>query len=97
MKCFIRQNLFILTINLRHLQGVKFMYDCVTGTRVDNNFGCIMADEMVSFYKYLIEFSLKFRYHHILHRFQNVLASRERSLIRIRTTSNLCFNGASIL
>jgi len=22
------------------------MYDCVTGQRIENNFGCIMADEM---------------------------------------------------
>eukprot|EP00795_Rhopilema_esculentum_P004315 gene4315-20520_t len=27
-------------------EGVKFMYDCVTGTRISDNFGCIMADEM---------------------------------------------------
>lgn len=24
------------------------MYDCVTGQRIPDNFGCIMADEMVS-------------------------------------------------
>ncbi|OAF71484.1 hypothetical protein A3Q56_00749 [Intoshia linei] len=27
-------------------EGVKFMYDCVTGSKIENNFGCIMADEM---------------------------------------------------
>ncbi|XP_076440944.1 DNA repair and recombination protein RAD54-like isoform X2 [Babylonia areolata] len=27
-------------------EGVKFMYDCVTGQQIDDNFGCIMADEM---------------------------------------------------
>lgn len=27
-------------------EGVKFMYDCVTGVQIENNFGCIMADEM---------------------------------------------------
>ncbi|XP_014246978.1 DNA repair and recombination protein RAD54-like [Cimex lectularius] len=27
-------------------EGVKFMYECVTGERIDNAFGCIMADEM---------------------------------------------------
>ena len=27
-------------------EGVKFMYDCVTGTRVEGYKGCIMADEM---------------------------------------------------
>ena len=29
-------------------QGVKFLYDCVTGRRIEESFGCIMADEMVS-------------------------------------------------
>ena len=28
-------------------EGVKFMWDCVVGDRIPNNFGCIMADEMV--------------------------------------------------
>ncbi len=28
------------------MQGVKFMYECVTGQRIENAFGCIMADEM---------------------------------------------------
>lgn len=28
------------------LQGVKFMYDCVTGKQIEENYGCIMADEM---------------------------------------------------
>lgn len=27
-------------------EGVKFMYDCVTGKKIDNFNGCIMADEM---------------------------------------------------
>ncbi|KAH3695581.1 hypothetical protein DPMN_083042, partial [Dreissena polymorpha] len=27
-------------------EGVKFMYDCVTGNQIPDNFGCIMADEM---------------------------------------------------
>ena len=29
------------------LQGVKFMYDCVTGKQIEGSTGCIMADEMV--------------------------------------------------
>ena len=28
-------------------EGVKFMWDCVMGTTIENNYGCIMADEMV--------------------------------------------------
>ncbi|KAK7866450.1 hypothetical protein R5R35_008972 [Gryllus longicercus] len=27
-------------------EGVKFMYDCVTGVCIENAYGCIMADEM---------------------------------------------------
>jgi len=27
-------------------EGVKFLYDCVTGERIKGSFGCIMADEM---------------------------------------------------
>ncbi|RWS31309.1 DNA repair and recombination protein RAD54-like protein [Leptotrombidium deliense] len=27
-------------------EGIKFMYDCVTGKQIENSFGCIMADEM---------------------------------------------------
>ena len=27
-------------------EGVKFMYDCVTGVQIPDSFGCIMADEM---------------------------------------------------
>ncbi|KAL1501262.1 hypothetical protein ABEB36_006617 [Hypothenemus hampei] len=27
-------------------EGVKFMYDCVTGMQIPNSYGCIMADEM---------------------------------------------------
>ena len=29
------------------LQGVKFMFDCVTGVQIEGSTGCIMADEMV--------------------------------------------------
>lgn len=29
-----------------HPQGVKFMYECVTGQRIPGSYGCIMADEM---------------------------------------------------
>ncbi|XP_064477211.1 DNA repair and recombination protein RAD54-like [Ornithodoros turicata] len=38
----------ILTKILRPHQreGVKFMWDCVTGKQIDGGFGCIMADEM---------------------------------------------------
>ena len=28
-------------------EGVKFMWDCVVGARLPDNYGCIMADEMV--------------------------------------------------
>ena len=28
-------------------EGVKFMWDCVNGDRIPDNYGCIMADEMV--------------------------------------------------
>ena len=28
-------------------EGVKFMYDCLTGAVVEGGFGCIMADDMV--------------------------------------------------
>ena len=27
-------------------EGVKFMYECVTGKRIESAYGCIMADEM---------------------------------------------------
>ncbi|XP_062500360.1 DNA repair and recombination protein RAD54-like isoform X2 [Corticium candelabrum] len=27
-------------------EGVKFLYDCVTGSRIEGSYGCIMADEM---------------------------------------------------
>ena len=27
-------------------EGVKFMYDCVTGIKIEGAYGCIMADEM---------------------------------------------------
>ena len=38
----------LLTAVLRPHQreGVKFMYDCVTGKQIDNHNGSIMADEM---------------------------------------------------
>jgi len=32
-------------------QGVKFMYDCVTGKQIEGSTGCIMADEMVTVFK----------------------------------------------
>ena len=28
-------------------EGVKFMWDCVMGRTIENNHGCVMADEMV--------------------------------------------------
>ncbi|KAJ1548209.1 DNA-dependent ATPase protein rad54 [Nowakowskiella sp. JEL0078] len=28
------------------IEGVRFLYDCTTGSKVDNAFGCVMADEM---------------------------------------------------
>ncbi|XP_065830835.1 DNA repair and recombination protein RAD54-like [Oscarella lobularis] len=27
-------------------EGVKFLYDCVTGSKIEESYGCIMADEM---------------------------------------------------
>ena len=27
-------------------EGVRFLYDCVTGTKITDSYGCIMADEM---------------------------------------------------
>jgi len=27
-------------------EGVKFMYDCITGAKIDGAYGCIMADDM---------------------------------------------------
>lgn len=30
--------------------GVQFLYDCTTGLKAENAFGCIMADEMVIFF-----------------------------------------------
>ncbi|KAF8793286.1 DNA repair and recombination protein RAD54-like [Argiope bruennichi] len=27
-------------------EGVKFMWDCITGLQIENSYGCIMADEM---------------------------------------------------
>ena len=35
-------------------EGVKFMWDCVVGDKIPDNFGCIMADEMVHNYMYII-------------------------------------------
>ena len=29
------------------IQGVKFMWECTTGRRIEDFNGCIMADEMV--------------------------------------------------
>ena len=29
------------------IEGVKFLYECTTGKKSENTFGCIMADEMV--------------------------------------------------
>ncbi len=29
-------------------EGVKFMWDCITGVTLPDNHGCIMADEMVN-------------------------------------------------
>ena len=26
--------------------GVKFLYECVTGSRIEGSYGCVMADEM---------------------------------------------------
>ena len=39
---------FILLKILRPHQreGVKFLYDCVTGSKIEGSYGCIMADEM---------------------------------------------------
>lgn len=31
---------------LRFLEGVKFLWECVTGRRIPGSYGCIMADEM---------------------------------------------------
>ncbi|KAJ1918404.1 DNA-dependent ATPase protein rad54 [Mycoemilia scoparia] len=28
------------------VEGVKFLFDCVTGRKIENSYGCIMADEM---------------------------------------------------
>lgn len=30
------------------VDGVRFLYECVTGQKAENAFGCIMADEMVT-------------------------------------------------
>ncbi len=31
------------------IEGVRFLYECTTGKKAENSFGCIMADEMVRF------------------------------------------------
>ena len=36
----------LLPPSLPLFQGVKLMWDCVTGKQIENNYGCIMADEM---------------------------------------------------
>lgn len=43
-----KYSVFVLLVQWRlcWLQGVKFMYECVTGERIENAYGCIMADEM---------------------------------------------------
>uniref|UniRef100_A0A0K0EVT5 DNA repair and recombination protein RAD54-like n=1 Tax=Strongyloides venezuelensis TaxID=75913 RepID=A0A0K0EVT5_STRVS len=33
-------------LRLHQMEGVKFMYDCITGSKIENNYGCILADEM---------------------------------------------------
>jgi DNA repair and recombination RAD54-like protein len=38
--------LFFQVLRPHQREGVAFMYDCVTGVRIENSFGCIMADEM---------------------------------------------------
>jgi hypothetical protein len=40
--------IIVLSYNA-YKKGVKFMYDAVTGVQTPDNYGCIMADEMVSF------------------------------------------------
>ena len=38
---------FVLQVLRPHQrEGVKFLYDCVTGDRIQGYHGCIMADEM---------------------------------------------------
>uniref|UniRef100_A0A672PLF8 RAD54 like n=1 Tax=Sinocyclocheilus grahami TaxID=75366 RepID=A0A672PLF8_SINGR len=34
------------SMGARRTLGVKFLWDCVTGRRIENSYGCIMADEM---------------------------------------------------
>lgn len=38
------------------MKGVKFMYDCVTGVQIPDNYGCIMADEMVRIHNCILVF-----------------------------------------
>ena len=57
---------FNLLHTLLHvLQGVKFLYDCVTGERIKGSYGCIMADEMVRF---LAMFPLKLEHFNYLNK-----------------------------
>lgn len=39
-------------------EGVKFMYDCVTGVTIPDSFGAIMADEVNSLRKIRITFKI---------------------------------------
>lgn len=43
-------SLLLVEVNQRgflsSLQGVKFLWECVTGRRIPESYGCIMADEM---------------------------------------------------
>lgn len=36
----------IIFVRIYCSKGVQFMYECVTGVRIKDAFGCIMADEM---------------------------------------------------
>lgn len=38
---------YVLCVCVCSTQGVKFLWDCVTGERISGSFGCVMADEMV--------------------------------------------------
>lgn len=40
-------HLFKLKVNIFYfVEGVKFLWECVTGRRIPGSYGCIMADEM---------------------------------------------------
>lgn len=43
----INDTVFFFLLFPKHVKGVKFLWDCVTGRRIEGSFGCIMADEMV--------------------------------------------------